>query len=484
MKKIIGLFFALLLNTGAYALPFNIVLKSGLYAPTTMTPGYNVMVYYTISNNTGKTLNNAFVRHLPPDVAQVTTGGTYPDTCGGTFNLAPNGGSCTLQLTVSAPVDGSAPSPSDHLFVCLPGGKACAGLATPLNITQTPWEVAKENHEIVYTANVSTYPKDFVQAYISGGDNPIPDQDWDSYAPSSGYAKNGAANVQAEELITLTSPGAPIGQLTYITTPDSYTWYFLTNVLNATWPYDASRYTGFAAQGPFQASLSGEVPLPGTVSMGTNYKAQLIKFYANELDVPVGAPGAIPIDRYFITDQWGNEYIMHNSAFNTPEEVKSSFQSVELPPGWSKSIRVLSEDLVLYPVSGLDSYVYINLRDAVSNNYHQISWGSSGTTLASQIEDSGMPIWGGSDANKLNITQSFDQLIYGGGGATQFHFSNGATSGTKTVANFNPDADTINVDGQTYSVIQTTAGTQITLSGGAVIILSNHYFFDSHWIVP
>ncbi|MDF1683803.1 MAG: hypothetical protein P1U36_04010 [Legionellaceae bacterium] len=483
MKKIMSLLLLFLLNSSAHALPFNIVLKDGVFAPTTMTLGYNPMIYYTVSNNTGKTLNNAFVRYLPPDVSQITTGGTYSDTCGATFNLEPNGGSCTLQLEVSAPVDGSAPSPSDHLFVCLPGGKACAGAATPLNITQTPWGTAADNHEIVYTANVQTNPKDFVQAYISGGTNPVPDEDWDAYVPPSGFGKNAAANVQADELITLTSPGSLIGKLTYITTSDSYTWYLLANVINATWPYDASRYTGFAAEGPFQASLSGDVPLPGTVSMGTNYKAQILKFYANEHDLPTGAPGAVPIDRYFILDQWGNEYIMHNSLFDTPAEIKASFEAVVLPPGWSKSIRALTEDLITHPVSGLDSYVYINLRDAASNNYHQISWGESGTTLASQIQDSGMPIWGGHEANQLNITQSFDQLIYGGGGATEFYFSGGATSGTKTIANFNPDADTINLDGQTYSVIETTAGTQITLSGGAVIILSNHYFFDSNWIV-
>jgi DNA-binding beta-propeller fold protein YncE len=130
--------FFLLGSTASFALPFNVAPKAGTSLPTTVLQGGTVTAYYTVTNNTQAQRNNNYVKYLPPNVTQVTSGGTYPDTCGATFNLVKTGGagdSCTLQLTISGPVDGNDPDSHHHLFVCFPGGVTCAGTNSPLNVT-------------------------------------------------------------------------------------------------------------------------------------------------------------------------------------------------------------------------------------------------------------------------------------------------------------------------------------------------------------
>jgi DNA-binding beta-propeller fold protein YncE len=119
------------------ALPFTIVPKAGVPMPKTVAKGTAVFAYYTVYNNTISARNNNYVTYLPPNVKQVMTNGTYPDTCGFSFNLSAKGkagDSCTLQLSVSGPVDASDRNPHHHLFVCFPGGVSCAGTQYPLNI--------------------------------------------------------------------------------------------------------------------------------------------------------------------------------------------------------------------------------------------------------------------------------------------------------------------------------------------------------------
>ena len=60
----------------------------------------------------------------------------------------------------------------------------------------------------------------------------------------------------------------------------------------------------------------------------------------------------------------------------------------------------------------------------------------SQSVLASQIEEEGMPIWGGLSATVLRMSNSFDQLIVGGGGVTTYIFPSSITAGTNTIANF------------------------------------------------
>jgi len=482
MKYLFSLF--LLFSAHVFALPLVIVPKEGTTLPTQMTPGYNVNAYYTIINTSASTLNDLYVKYLPTNVSQVTTNGDYPDTCGATFSLNP-GESCTLQLLISGPVDGISGSSNNKLFVCLPGGKTCSGTAFPLRVSIAPWLPLSVSYEIGYTANVIDYPRDFVQAYKDGGSNPINATEWETYTPPTGYTKNTTRYLQFNESISLGGPGDPIGTETYITTSDGYTWGIISNVISAMWPFDASQYTFPSNLGTFYAGNLTVTPPAGVIKVSANYKAQLMKYYANENGVPPGTPGAVPILRYFITDQWGNKYIMQASDYSTPDEVTASFDAAILPAGWTKEKNYLPADYVLSPARGpANTFEYVLIRDNQNNTYDQIYWSPSGVVLASQVQESGMPIWGGLASDTLRISNSFDNLLVGGGGVTSFIFPSSLTGGTNTIVDFNPYlGDTLNFDSQTYTAVISPYGVQIDLSGGAKVLLEGIFLFSDSWVV-
>ena len=129
----------LITSTLSFALPFNIVPKTGTQLPTSFKNGQTVTAYYTVSNNTLSSRSGNHVKYLPVNVTQVTSNGTFPDTCGTVFNLNAKGqvgSSCTLQLRISGVVNKDDPDPQHHLFVCFPGGKSCAGTQYQLNVSQ------------------------------------------------------------------------------------------------------------------------------------------------------------------------------------------------------------------------------------------------------------------------------------------------------------------------------------------------------------
>jgi len=126
------------ISFNAYALPFSIYPKSGTSLPTQVLPGEAVSAFYTITNNTGSLRNNNYIKYLPPNVTQITFNRYFPDLCGSTFNLQPNGkagDSCTLELSITGVVNANDPIPQHHLFACFPGGATCAGTNFPLNVT-------------------------------------------------------------------------------------------------------------------------------------------------------------------------------------------------------------------------------------------------------------------------------------------------------------------------------------------------------------
>jgi hypothetical protein len=141
-----------------------------------------------------------------------------------------------------------------------------------------------------------------------------------------------------------------------------------------------------------------------------------MKFWANENGVAPGTPGAVPLDRYFVTDQWGNEYVMHASGKLDQSDVPQAYADAVLPPGWTKFTRHLDEDLILNPAEGSDgTYHYLVWRDSADNTYHQTRWSGDGS-LAAQVE--GMPIWGGQSDDFIagDAGGVWDDLIHGAGG--------------------------------------------------------------------
>lgn len=477
----------------SFALPFNITPKANTTFPTTYNGVIPVTAYYTVQNNTSTQRQGSYIKSLPSNAIQVRENGTYSDTCDAVFNLAPRGqpgDSCTLQLSIIGPVNSQTTNQSELLFVCLPGGRSCAGANPQLAISLvTPWSPISVAYEIIYIANAAEYPTSFVQTYKDAGSNPVTnDTEWDDYVPPPNYTKNTTRYLQFNEQVFLASPGQSIGSTTYITTagtPPGYTWGAMSNAINAMWPYDASQYVPPSNLGPFEAGNFTTTPPAGVVKVTANYKAQYMKFYANENGVPPGTPGAVPILRFFIVDPWGNEYIMHASAQDNPTDVQTAFEAAVLPTGFTKIARYLEADFILQPATGPDNaFEYNLLRDNQNNTYHQYHWGAEGIVITSQIQAAGMPIWGGLSDNKIKITQSVDNLIYGGGGKNVFMFPSTLTAGTNTIADFNGiNGDTLNLDGQSYSTIVTPTGIQLLLHNGATVILNGVFYFEQSWVI-
>ena len=140
MKKQLFSFFAFTIaiftSIASYALPFNIVATPGTIQPSCLAAS-PVMVYYTISNLTMTPRISNYVKYLPANARQIFANGTYPNTCGQTFNLTAKGqagDSCILQLQVDGQVNANDPDPHHHLFVCIPGGDVCAGTLDSLDV--------------------------------------------------------------------------------------------------------------------------------------------------------------------------------------------------------------------------------------------------------------------------------------------------------------------------------------------------------------
>ena len=143
----------------AHASLFNIVPKAGTTLPTES----GTKAYYTVTNTTGSTKTNIYVRYLPPNVTQVFNS-TAPGICGQSFTLAPSA-SCTLELNVNGPVNANDPNPRHHLFVCLAGCiPCCAGTLFPLSVGDT---AAPTVLSIAITPITVTLPIGATQQYIA-----------------------------------------------------------------------------------------------------------------------------------------------------------------------------------------------------------------------------------------------------------------------------------------------------------------------------
>jgi Ca2+-binding RTX toxin-like protein len=288
------------------------------------------------------------------------------------------------------------------------------------------WNTLDEAHEIVDAATLLTSPSTPLKTYKSAddpsiaGDQQIPDSVWTAgYVAPSPYLVNTTRNLQFNQSHFIASPDAPDGTTTYIQTSDGYSWAAMSKAASAMWPYASADYSGLSAVSTYYAGNLVTTPGAGVVKVTANFKAQDMKFWANQNGAAVGSAGAVALDRYFVTDQWGNQYVMHASGQTEQSKVAAAFDAAVLPAGWTKTTRTLSEDLILNPAQGSDgSYHYLVFRDSADNTYHQISW-SGGGSLAGQVD--GMPIWGGQTGDSLagDASGARNDLIHAAGGTDQ-----------------------------------------------------------------
>lgn len=295
----------------------------------------------------------------------------------------------------------------------------------------------------------------YTRVYLDYGDNPITAEEWASYEPSLGYLKNTPRNPEFNAENTFSSPGLPYGQVDVVTI-DGYTWKFIAQIQSAMWPYNSTLFP--ETLNAYQAAFATTTPPAGSIKFSSNEKNQEMIFWAREGNSSEGAP----ILRYFITDQWGNKYIMGASGAATDEEIPAAFAGTVLPAGWIKSTGYLDETLSLLPAYGAGNQAHYNIfRESGDNTFFQIEWGESGHSIAEQIV--GMPIWGGSTDDRISGRAGADNLIHGAEG-DDLIFSLGQNDTIYGDAGI----DTVVFGGNfsDYSLLNYAEnGTQLTLSG-------------------
>lgn len=269
---------------------------------------------------------------------------------------------------------------------------------------------ANAAYEIADVSAIGPDYTGYTKVYIDYGDNPIttPEQ-WDAYVPPAGFMKNTPRNGEFNEETTLSSPGQPAPEVTIYTDPTGHTWKFIAQTQSAMWPYAPDT-------NPYQAAAFTTTPAAGTVKYSSNEKNQIMTFWAREGNDPAGAP----IERFFITDQWGNTYILGAAGVADDADIPASFAASVLPEGWTKSTGYLDETINLFPAYGAGDQAHYNLfRESSDNTFFQITWSASGNTLANQIKD--MPIWGGATSDVILGRVGDDNLIHGAEGDDIIH---------------------------------------------------------------
>ncbi len=205
--------------------------------------------------------------------------------------------------------------------------------------------------------------------------------------PPAGYLKNTLRHAHFNAENTFSSPGLPDGEVS-VETIGGYTWKFFAQIQSAMWPYNTNLFPG--TLNAYQASFVTVTPPEGSIKFSSNEKNQEMIFWAREGNAPDGDP----ILRYFITDTWGNQYIMEASGASDDAEILASFNASVLPDGWIKSTGYLDETLSLMPAYGPNNQAHYNLfRESSDNTFFQFVWGDDGASIAAQI--AGMPIFGG-----------------------------------------------------------------------------------------
>ncbi|HWL53142.1 MAG TPA: PEP-CTERM sorting domain-containing protein [Chthoniobacteraceae bacterium] len=308
----------------------------------------------------------------------------------------------------------------------------------------------------------------YTNVYLDDGEQRITPSQWDALemwepgdGPPSGtllppgYIKNTPRNGEFNEEETFSSPGYPNGEVE-MAMISGYSWKFIARIQSAMWPYNTDLFPEYG--NAYEAAAFETTPLEGTIKFSSNEKNQRMTFWAHENNDPQAAK----IQRYFVIDEWGNEYILGASGAKTDAEIPDSVASVVLPEGWSWEVRELDETLDLMPAYGAGNQAHYNLfRESADNSYFQTKWGESGHSIAEQI--AGMPIWGGATDDNLLGRAGDDNLIHGAEG-DDIIFS----LGMNDLIYGDAGSDTVVFSGEfgDYVILDyADGGAQLTLSG-------------------
>lgn len=313
-------------------------------------------------------------------------------------------------------------------------------------------------YEIAYLGDVGRDFHGFIKVYVDQEPNPISKEAFETYS-EKGYVQNTPRKAIFDYAKTEGSPSAPPGELTPYEDPQGYTWGLIAEVQNYDWPFNAANYPDMdpVPESGWEAGAFSPTVPDGVVKYTSNNKNQTLMFLAK--DEKTGDP----LTRYFVTDPWGNKFIMKsaNNKNDTVQKVDAAFEAAVLPKGWTKSRETLTQDLFVPPIPGGDLMsTFLEFRDSGDNAYSQVTWGASGTNLAQQIGPP-MPIWTGMGGTRANGTPEDDQM-YGSVGNDTFY----PNTGDDTIDG-GGGIDTVHVSGKKADYSVKTDGDVTKLRGPA-----------------
>lgn len=178
--------------------------------------------------------------------------------------------------------------------------------------------------------------------YLSGGDNPITEAEWDATTVRFPHMKNSKRYLLFDDNCLYRSPDKPAdcpegGCATFVELYD-HSWFIL-NALSGQGCY------------PDASGCNQAVVNPGYVSITTIDKCQELTWNGPTINE--------------LVDDRGNRYVMHATATGAPD-----LTNVVLPTGWRLAQKSLSEPLTIQPRG--EGHCYYNiLRDNLMQSYHQ-----------------------------------------------------------------------------------------------------------------
>lgn len=268
-------------------------------------------------------------------------------------------------------------------------------------------------YEIAYIGEIGSNYQGNVYVYIDYGSNPIStDQEFSSFNCGESWIKNTPRHATFDYANTPGSPMAAPGPLTPYTDCQGHTWGLIVISQSYSWPFESSAYPAPAPVNGWQAAQTSNYVPAGEVKYSSINKNQLYLFTKNN---HLGEP----ILRHFITDNWGNIYIMKstNLAFTTPTQIAAAFESAILPDGFRKTSIYLTQDLYSIPAynyygnESFPSSLFMDFRDSADNGYSMIYWSNNGNSIAQQAQPSGvLPLVITEGGGRLNGTETEDQI--------------------------------------------------------------------------
>lgn len=241
----------------------------------------------------------------------------------------------------------------------------------------------------------SPYPENY---------NPLPSSQFDSYQPDQGFIKNTGLRTPLFTGAFISSPLLKDGEYSYLADSKGYTWLYNTFNAMAVTPFQRELYPPGITQ--YSAALYGPPP-EGSIQVVVNDKNQPQVFAAKD-------SSGKPVRYCFAGDVHGNSFILGSVDTAYSGDVLSAFQQAVLPLGWTKSIRVLDQDLTIYPGYGDGNRrIYNQFRDNLTNNYFQIAFARDGIGIIRGIP--GLALSGGNDHDFI-LGSHLDEQLYGARG--------------------------------------------------------------------